>query len=56
MVLWQGGWTALMFAAKSGHAEVVATLCKGGADAEMKNNVSPEPVRSLCFCRGMCWW
>jgi ankyrin repeat protein len=35
----QGGFTALMFAASSGHADCVRLLIDAGADKEIRNNV-----------------
>ena len=37
---WQGGWTALMFAAHNGHSNVVETLLQHGASVDMKATVS----------------
>ena len=37
---WQDGWTALMYAARSGHSNVVETLLQHGASVHMQNVVS----------------
>ena len=34
------GWTALMYAAGSGHLEVVSSLIQSGASLDMTNKVS----------------
>ena len=36
----QGGWTALMWAARYGHTETAQALIALGADIEAKNKVS----------------
>ena len=35
----QGGWTAMMLAAKNGHAEVVDRLLAAGADKDAQDKV-----------------
>ena len=37
---WQGGRTALMYAAQQGHSNVVETLLQHGASVDMQNVVS----------------
>ena len=40
----QYGWTALMWAASSGHANVVQCLVEAGANLEAADNVSGHVV------------
>ena len=37
---WQGGWTALMFAARNGHSNVVEMLLQHEASVDMQSVVS----------------
>jgi hypothetical protein len=44
---WQGGWTALIWAAWNGRADCVRLLIDAGADMETKNHVRRRLSRLL---------
>lgn len=44
------GQTALHLACRSGHAEVVAALCEGGAVPSAQDNDGMYPLQALCKC------
>ena len=51
MFLWKAyGMTPLIWAAQSGHIDVVRVLLKFGADIEVKNNVSKGMFSCVCEC------
>lgn len=39
----QGGWTALMFAVRSGHLDIVAKLLAAGAQSDVIDKVCADP-------------
>ena len=46
MLLLQGGWTALHYACRDGHVEVVKLLISNNADVAATTNVSVYCLRS----------
>ena len=43
----QDGWTAITFASKNGHSEIVQMLLSGGADVNHQTKVDIPPHQSL---------
>ncbi|XP_026091184.1 oxysterol-binding protein-related protein 1-like [Carassius auratus] len=46
------GWTPLHLACYFGHKDVVETLLKNGADANLPNNVGDTPLHKAAFHTG----